>query len=96
MRILLINSEYPPIGGGAGNASANLARCLVELGHEVTVLTARFGDFPPVEILNGVTIHRIPAMTRTILAIMENYQQKDGSIVVPEVLRPYMKMDVIK
>ena len=64
MRILLINSEYPPIGGGAGNASANLARCLVELGHEVTVLTARFGDFPPVEILNGVTIHRIPAMRR--------------------------------
>ena len=28
MKILLINSEYPPIGGGAGNASANLARLL--------------------------------------------------------------------
>ena len=30
------------------------------------------------------------AMGRTIIAIMENYQQKDGSILVPEVLRPYM------
>ncbi len=33
---------------------------------------------------------------RTMIAIIENYQQKDGSIVVPEVLRPYTKMDVIK
>ncbi|MBI5305104.1 MAG: serine--tRNA ligase [Chloroflexi bacterium] len=33
---------------------------------------------------------------RTMIAIMENYQQKDGSIVVPEVLRPYTKMVVIK
>jgi seryl-tRNA synthetase len=29
-------------------------------------------------------------MPRTMIAIMENYQQPDGSIVVPEVLRPYM------
>jgi len=28
---------------------------------------------------------------RTMIAIMENYQQEDGSIVVPEVLRPYMR-----
>jgi len=27
---------------------------------------------------------------RTLIAIMENYQQKDGSIAIPEVLRPYM------
>lgn len=30
------------------------------------------------------------AVGRTLVAIMENYQQKDGSIVVPEVLRPYL------
>ena len=30
------------------------------------------------------------AIGRTIVAIMENYQQNDGSIVVPEILRPYM------
>ena len=35
------------------------------------------------------------ALPRTMIAVMENYQQKDGSIVVPEVLRPYIKMDVI-
>ncbi|PIR40105.1 MAG: serine--tRNA ligase [Candidatus Zambryskibacteria bacterium CG10_big_fil_rev_8_21_14_0_10_34_34] len=30
------------------------------------------------------------AMGRTLIAIIENYQQPDGSIVIPEVLRPYM------
>ena len=30
------------------------------------------------------------AVGRTLIAVMENYQQKDGSIVIPEKLRPYM------
>ena len=30
------------------------------------------------------------AVGRTLIAIMENYQNKDGSITIPEVLRPYM------
>ena len=30
------------------------------------------------------------AVGRTLIAVLENYQQKDGSITVPEVLRPYM------
>ena len=35
------------------------------------------------------------ALPRTVIAVMENYQREDGSIEVPEVLRPYMGMDVI-
>ncbi len=36
------------------------------------------------------------ALPRTLIAVMENYQQADGSIVVPDVLRPYMGgIDVI-
>ena len=30
------------------------------------------------------------AVGRTLVAILENYQQTDGSIIIPEVLRPYM------
>jgi seryl-tRNA synthetase len=30
------------------------------------------------------------AIGRTLIAIMENYQQKDGRIIIPEVLRSYM------
>lgn len=35
------------------------------------------------------------ALPRTVIAVMENYQLEDGSIAVPEVLQPYMGMDVI-
>ena len=31
------------------------------------------------------------AVGRTLIAIMENYQQKDGSIIIPDVLKPYMR-----
>ena len=30
------------------------------------------------------------ATSRTMIGVLEQYQQKDGSIVIPEVLRPYM------
>jgi seryl-tRNA synthetase len=41
--------------------------------------------------LNGTLF----ASSRCPLAIIENYQQEDGSIVIPEVLRPYMGKDRI-
>lgn len=55
--------------------------------------TAQGGKSEFVHTLNGSGL----AVGRTLLAIIENYQQEDGSIVVPEVLRPYMGgIDVIK
>ncbi len=46
-----------------------------------------------VHTLNGSGL----AVGRTVMAILENYQQPDGSVVIPEVLRPYMDgMDRIK
>ena len=42
-------------------------------------------------ILNGTAF----AIGRTIIAILENYQQEDGSVVIPEVLRKYMGKDMI-
>lgn len=45
-----------------------------------------------VHTLNGSGV----AVGRTVAAILENYQQADGSVVIPEVLRPYMGVDVLK
>jgi len=45
-----------------------------------------------VHTLNGSGV----ALPRTVIAILENYQQADGSVIVPEVLRPYMGTDAIK
>ncbi|MCL4783041.1 MAG: serine--tRNA ligase [Bryobacterales bacterium] len=36
------------------------------------------------------------AVGRTLVAVLENYQQADGSITVPEVLRPYMRTETIR
>jgi seryl-tRNA synthetase len=45
-----------------------------------------------VHTLNGSGL----ALARTVAAIIETYQQPDGSMIVPEVLRPYMRRDSIK
>ena len=45
-----------------------------------------------VHTLNGSGL----AVGRTVAAILENYQQADGSVIVPEALRPFMGVDVIK
>lgn len=45
-----------------------------------------------VHTLNGSGL----AVGRTMIAVIENYQNADGTITVPEALRPYMKVDVIK
>lgn len=45
-----------------------------------------------VHTLNGSGL----AVGRTFAAVLENYQNADGSVTIPEVLRPYMGIDVIK
>jgi len=45
-----------------------------------------------VHTLNGSGV----AVGRTVAAILENYQQADGSVVVPQALRPYMQVDRIE
>jgi seryl-tRNA synthetase len=44
-----------------------------------------------VHTLNGSGL----AIGRTWIAILENYQQEDGSVIVPEILQPYLDMDRI-
>ena len=45
-----------------------------------------------VHTLNGSGL----AVGRTWIAILENYQQADGSVIIPEALQPYVDMDVIR
>ncbi len=56
MRILILNSEYPPVGGGASTASGNIARILAQKGHDVTVITTRYDEREPLGGLFG-TLH---------------------------------------
>jgi len=45
-----------------------------------------------VHTLNGSGL----AVGRTLIAILENYQQKDGSVIIPKVLQDYMKTKIVK
>lgn len=50
------------------------------------------GKLDFVHTLNGSGL----ALPRTVIAILENYQTDEGTVIVPEVLRDFMKTDVIK
>lgn len=59
MKILVLNYEFPPIGGGAAPVSRDISIKLCERGHEVTVVTMGFQDLPAYEEIGGVKIHRV-------------------------------------
>ena len=90
MRPLLINYEYPPVGGGAGNATAHIARALVDLGHSPIVLTAAYDSQPSRSMVEGVDIIRVPARRarpdRSGLFEMATYVAS-AAIALPRVLR---------
>lgn len=76
MKLLIINYEYPPLGGGAGNATYHIAREMSQKGHDVIVVTSRFKGQKKVEKYNRhFTIIRIPTL-----------RQKKESVTLLELL----------
>lgn len=59
MRILILNYEFPPIGGGAGKATYNLAKELANLGNQIDVITCRMNGQPREEHVDGFTVYRV-------------------------------------
>ncbi|HKK67041.1 MAG TPA: glycosyltransferase family 4 protein [Bacteroidales bacterium] len=59
MRILMLNYEFPPIGGGAGEISRHIAEGLASRGHYVHVLTAGLKDAPDSVVENDVQVTRL-------------------------------------
>ena len=58
MRILLLNYEFPPLGGGAATASAQIARHLAGRGVEVAVLTSHFRGLE--RVVEARWVHNLP------------------------------------
>lgn len=59
MNILMLNYEFPPIGGGASPVSYDIGKGLVALGHKVTVVTMAYKDLPAYEEKDGMAIYRV-------------------------------------
>ena len=68
---------------------SSCSNCEAFQARRANIRFRRAGGAKPefVHTLNGSGL----AVGRTWIAILENYQQKDGSVVIPEALRPYMK-----
>lgn len=59
MNILVLNYEFPPLGGGASPVSRDISVRLAKLGHKVTVVTMGYKDLPEYEELEGVEVYRV-------------------------------------
>jgi glycosyltransferase involved in cell wall biosynthesis len=61
VKILILNYEHPPIGGGGGRLAAKVGTGLVARGHQVRVLTAGMGHLPVESLEEGMEVRRLRA-----------------------------------
>ncbi len=66
MTYLLINYEYPPLGGGAASATKNLGAALNRRGNRVVVLTSAYKEYRGISEEDGLTVIRVPAWRSSI------------------------------
>ena len=66
MRILVLNYEFPPLGGGGGQIAADFCRYLASFGHEVQVQTSSHPSLSRLEVRDGYTIIRSFALRRRL------------------------------
>jgi glycosyltransferase involved in cell wall biosynthesis len=64
VRILTLNYEFPPIGGGGSPVSYELGRELVAQGHQVDVVTMGFDGLPAREVVDGINVYRVPCLRK--------------------------------
>ncbi len=72
-RILCLNYEYPPVGGGGGRIAHRINAALAARGHAVRVQTAGLRHLAPHETVDGVDIFRA-----------ESFRKKEDTCTVPE------------
>ncbi|MDD2870871.1 MAG: glycosyltransferase family 4 protein [Candidatus Gracilibacteria bacterium] len=63
-KILILNYEYPPLGGGAGVVSKEYAEGLVKLGNHVTVITTWFEGEPEIKEIGNLKIIRLKSLRK--------------------------------
>lgn len=64
MNILVLNYEYPPLGGGGAQVCRDLAEGMAQAGHRVTVVTMGYPGLPARQVKRGVEIFRLKCLRK--------------------------------
>ncbi len=64
MNILVLNYEFPPIGGGASPVSYDISKGYVKHGHNVYVVTMHYNDLPFEDNSDGIHIYRVRCLRK--------------------------------
>ena len=62
--ILILNYEFPPLGGGASPVSYEIAKRYVEKGLNVDVITMGYRDLPSFEVTEGISVYRVNCLRK--------------------------------
>jgi glycosyltransferase involved in cell wall biosynthesis len=65
LKILTLNYEYPPVGGGGGYICKNIMDELSEDGHKITIITSHFDNLLKEEYNGNLIIYRVPVLLRS-------------------------------
>ncbi len=90
MNILVLNYEFPPLGGGAAPVSRDLSIALSKAGNEVDVVTMGYKDLPDKEEMEGITIYRLKCI-RSSKSSCKPWEQFSYLMAVKKFMKQHMK-----
>ena len=89
-RILVLNYEFPPLGGGASSLSHGICKGYVKLGHHVDVVTMNYKGLPYYEVMDGINVYRIKCL-RSKKEICHPWEQLSFIINAKKFLKKFLK-----
>ncbi len=90
LRILVLNYDFPPMGGGAAPVSYEISKGYAKLGNKVDVVTMHFKDLPFFEKKDGMNIYRVKCM-RAKKEITHPWEQYSYIVSAKKFLREHLK-----
>ena len=90
MNILVLNYEFPPLGGGAAPVSRDIAYQYSKMGHKIVVLTMGYKNLPAYEVVEGTEIYRLKCWRSKKSSCMP-WEQYTYLLAVQKFMRQHMK-----